>query len=276
MVNQQDYYREDGMFRATDYFIQLYKEQVEEINIKEVKSEIDLSDTVTLYHGTTFGHLNSILKYGILPRAITNIDNWEDVELILPSTSNVVYLTNKWHYFYAYQATGTYMEKNYQRINWWDTGETFPCYVECVVPKALLVADEDFFNSKYMTQKIKTSIKKGKELTVSWEESLAHYATVGVLGGVQPEWIRSFSVLAEPKLYYDFFLGDTPYSKEFWAWTQGKGKGKIKLIDMMKREDQSLSNATWMMKDAPKGWTRISEVGVNPETGNLAIVWTRT
>ncbi|MFF2532187.1 hypothetical protein ACFVS2_25090 [Brevibacillus sp. NPDC058079] len=272
LINIENYKNEDG-FEVTRYYKDLYIKQLEMTNVEEVRRNADMKDTVTLFHGTTTAHLNSILQHGLLPRKETEIDNWKG---IYSSANTVIYLTNKWHYFYAYQATSSWMEEKAKERgeeikDFWVTWETFPCYIECEVPKALLVTDEDFFHSTYVSQKIKSAIKKERDFTVTWDESLAHYATAGVLGGVPVEFIKSFSILGELELYKDLMLVNGQYQRDLSKWGHGKGKGDLKLIDIQKREDQSLSNGTWFMgRDVFPG-DIIGKIGMNPKSNTIAI-----
>lgn len=84
------------------------------INIDEIRENAQKdNETITLYHGTTTDRLNSILKKGLLPRKETDIDNWEWNDDNENSIENVVYLSNKWHYFYAFNTWGVYLMKKY-------------------------------------------------------------------------------------------------------------------------------------------------------------------
>lgn len=275
LINMDDYQREDGKFEITHYFRDYHKKLLEQMDPEEMKKNSNEKGTVTLFHGTTTAHLNSILKDGLLPRGITKNDNWSDIH---SSASNVIYLTNKWHYFYAYQATDAYMskvakERGVEAEPWWASWETIPCYIECEVPKYLLVPDEDFFHSRYVSQKIQSAIKKQKpSLEITWEESLAHYATAGIVGGIPTEFIKSFSILGELELQKELMYDNSLYQKDLTKWGHGKGKGDMKLLDLMKREDRSLSNGTWLMNQIPKDKS-IGQIGLNPKSNTIAIAF---
>lgn len=57
-------------------------------------------ETITLYHGTTTRYLNNIIQNGLTPRKVNQVNNFVEV----PSNEELVYLTTKWHYWYAYNA----------------------------------------------------------------------------------------------------------------------------------------------------------------------------
>lgn len=275
LIDPENYVAENGQFEMTKYLKDQHINMLESIDVAEIKKNANMKDTVTLFHGTTTAHLNNILQNGLLPRKETNNDNWKDVG---SSADNVIYLTNKWHYFYAYQASDAWMKEKHplqedERPNvWFDTWETFPCYIECEVPKALLVADEDFYHSRYVSQKIKAAVKKNQNsIHLDWQESLAHYATAGVLGGVPVEFIKSFSVLGELKLYQELMFSASPYQKDLMKWSQGKGKGDVKLLDIQKREDKSLLNGAWFMGRDVKAGQRIGQIGINQKSGSIAL-----
>lgn len=134
-----------------------YMNDILSITEEEIKQKAQSDkDTITLYHGTTTDRLNSILQNGILPRAKTGIDNWQGEK---SSIETVTYMTNKWHYFYAFRTFQLYINATYgddfENIKHLDT---FPCYVECKVPKGLLVMDEDFLFTRFMVKKISSNI----------------------------------------------------------------------------------------------------------------------
>ncbi len=215
---------------------------------------------VTLYHGTSVENLNGILLNGFLIREKSNISNFkEDIE----SNKNLIYLTNKWHYFYAFNA---YLNSSKEdKMNYFD----LPCYVEVKVPKYLLVEDEDFFFSLYVKNKLKKCIKQNKRyLELSWEESLAQYGTVAVLGDIDRKYLVSFTILADMDILYTNFISEnSQYQKELANWAKGKGKGKLKSMELVALED-SPKNITYWMKDVPEGHI-IREIFLNPKTNML-------
>lgn len=174
---------------------------------------------------------------------------------------------NKWHYFYAINtvmllgdANGSYHDED---------GIIFPCYVECKVPKSLLVMDEDFIKTRYMIKKINSTIRKGKELVYDPLECLAQYGTVGVLGGISPSMIKSFTVIAGAELINYLMDEESPYYKEWYNWQLGKGKGKITLKQMWEKEAESDMNGMWSVHEVKKN-SKIFFIK-NPTTGNIAM-----
>jgi hypothetical protein len=277
VLNTDDYRNDEGKFDVVKYLKDSHVKVLESMNERDLVSDSNKKDTVTLYHGTTTAHLNNILKNGLLPRKETNNDNWSEIS---SSASNVIYLTNKWHYFYAYQATQSHLiekgrKEGIEPEPWFMTWETVPCYIECEVPKSLLVPDEDFFHSHYISRKIKSALKKERDyIEITWEESLAHYATVGVVGGIPVEYIKSFSILGEVELQKELMFDKSAYQKDMKKWASGKGKGDLKLLDLMKREDSSLLNGAWFMHQIPKN-KEIIQIGKNPASNTIAIVFER-
>lgn len=250
-----------------------YKQFLKSLSQEEILSQPLSGEKVRLFHGTTTAYLNSILKEGILPRSTTQHHNWESN----PSVESVVYLTNKWHYFYAYTATDEYMNRKYgedyihnPEYQWWNTFETLPCYIECHIPVELLVADEDFFFSDYALKKLNSALKKDKDFFIDYKESLSQYGTVGIVGKVDPKFLTSFTVMGDIRNLMQYFISsESTYHKEYQSWQQGKGKGKLKLLDLMKREEETFINGTWFVKDLPKN--SIARFGVNPNTNRISI-----
>lgn len=132
----------------------VYMKQIDE-KINNLNSiQVDENDTISLFHGTSTYYLNEILTFGLLTRKESKINNWENN----PSFDQLTYLTKKWQYVYAYNAMLNLYEK--------ENIATYPCYIEFKVPKALLVPDEDFINTKYMIKKLN---KNGRILDMTWE-----------------------------------------------------------------------------------------------------------
>ncbi|MDF2879644.1 MAG: hypothetical protein K0R54_201 [Clostridiaceae bacterium] len=203
--------------------------------------------TITVYHGTSLYYLNDILLKGILPRDTTGIGNYSNE---IASNKNLVYLTNKWHYFYAYNA---FNSLNKSEI---DTGSlNIPCYVECKVPAKYCVIDEDFFHSNYIKQRLKSAIKKGNTtLEINYSECHAMYGTIAYLGAVPREYIKSFTILANIELLHKNFIdNNSKYQKQLRNWANGKGKGDLKLIDLANLEDDEY-NVTFGTKDIPENY----------------------
>lgn len=246
-----------------------YMEQIKTLDFQHEIAEANQSETVTLYHGTTSLYLNSILQNGILPRSEVGTSNWEHV---MESIPNVTYLTNKWHYFYAINATITHLQKEFGD-EWPLLGVSvpvFPCYIECKIPKDLLLLDEDFLLSEHMGKKIKQSLKNEGNLDLDPLECLNHYGTVGVMGAIPPEWIVSFTILGEPGMINYVIDEKGQYYKDWKKWQYGRGKGKLTELDLFKREEKSDLNGTWWMKNFQAG-TQIKQIGVNPRTSKLSL-----
>lgn len=230
-----------------------YKSKIKNIADNWNSIQIDEKDTISLFHGTSTHYLNSILALGLLPRKDTDNSNWEHHA----SIDNVVYLTRKWHYFFAHHSA--------RKLNHDAGTPSIPCYIECKVPKALLVPDEDFIVSKYVVEKFNRCVKKGTLFALDWEESLKYYGTVGVLGGVLPQYIESFTILGEPQFFAKIMDERGQYHKDWWGWQNGKGKGTLKLKDLLLMESMSNRNGTW----------QISELGKNPQIKNVQLDETR-
>lgn len=245
----------------------------------DIFNKVDNNDTITLYHGTTTAYLNSILTKGILHTEETGTSNWD-----LDAVEKFTYLTNKWHYFYAYRANEEYLIRTYgeeyqdvPEARWWDTLNPLPCYIECKVPKALLFADEDMILSRYVYKKIKyasrKAIKESQEkapFTLTWEESLAQYGTVAAYGTIPPEYIKSFTVLGDPTMYLDLYAKDGPYRKDYMQWQNGDGKGKrFNMKTMIEREAKSDLNGTFWLKDLHG--KLVNRFVFNPKTKKIAI-----
>jgi hypothetical protein len=251
-----------------------YMELIKSIDTSSLS--VDSKDCVTLYHGTTTAYLNSIIRNGILPRNQTGIGNWDEE---VASVENVTYLTNKWHYSYAIHAHIRYLQKEHGEDFGALTKErtSFPCYVECKVPKDLLVVDEDYFLTSHFLQKLKSQLKKNPDMPYMElpnlfdpMECLSQYATVGVLGNIPPSMIVSFTVLGDENMYRYITEPSSPYVKDWNKWSEGKGKGKLKLITMHEKEAESDLNGTWFIPQVKKN--TIIQFGLNEASGKLAMV----
>ncbi|WP_458458162.1 hypothetical protein [Pseudobutyrivibrio sp.] len=252
--------------------VNLHEYMVKMIENFEIKDKIERpKDTVKLYHGTTTAYLRKILIEGLQPRGKTGISNWEEH---IASAKNAVYLTNKWHYRYAYSAVDAYMDNKYgegwEKTDnaWWITAETLPCYIEIEVPKEVLTFDEDIIYQKYFQQLLKSAKKKKKDIALDYRDSLAHAGTVAVVGGVKPEWIVSFTILGDPRFYLDINNERGRYAKDIKRFMRGQGVGSKDLIPYLEMEAKSDLNCTWWTKDLPKGST-YHHVDVNPVTKKI-------
>lgn len=242
-----------------------YKAHVKKLYDGLDKTKIDETNTITLFHGTNTFYINEILRQGILTRSEVGVDNWENN----PSFEFLTYLTNKWHYFYAINSTLTQLKTtNPEEVGF----SILPCYFEVQIPKALLVADEDFLATKYALNKMKSSVRQGKNFELTWEESLAQYGTVGVLGSIAPRYIKSFTVLGDVGYTVEAFLNENgQYMKDWHTWQVGKGKGKVRLRDLLELEAKSDMNGTWWLKNFPSDVT-IEGIIQNPKTKKISLL----
>lgn len=226
-----------------EYTINNYRKNISKMIVDLNTQVIDEKDTIKLFHGTSTYYLNDILLNGILPRKETSISNWSNI----PSFEELTYLTNKWHYAYAINSV-IELQKT-KGIS------SYPCYIEVEIPKGKLVVDEDFINSKYIIEKIKTIVEKNQpklEIASSWEECLRYYSTVSCLGKIGRKYIKSFTVIGDPNFIRKIMKPNSEYMKDFNKCLSGKGKGKrIKLIDLLKLESNSNRNATWFLNNLP-------------------------
>lgn len=111
------------------------KNYVYEIASSTLVDSYDLEDTVVLYHGTNSVYLNDILENGIKPRELTGNHNWKESEKT-HSNEKLVYLTNKWHYKYAYISLNKMLEEKYgdelssnPKAQWWQFFNPLPIYI---------------------------------------------------------------------------------------------------------------------------------------------------
>lgn len=227
---------------------QLRKQHYQNINnmIKEGLLDNDDNKKVTLFHGTDFSNINSILYNGLETSGQTNRNNYEGE---LKSHEELIYLTNKWHYWYAYKA----LEQAFKDNEHEGEHAHMPCYIECSVPASKLVMDEDFIHSMYVKNRIKTCLKKKQSiLELTYEESLNQYGTVAHFGKIERKDIVSFTVLSNIDLFFKNFINEkSQYQKDLQKWGNGKGKGSLKLLDLFRLEDDA-QNLTFPLKDIPE------------------------
>lgn len=261
----------------------LKKEIMEQISdrathIDNIKANMDESDVITLYHGTDSTKLNSILYEGIKPRGLTNNNNWMKDERAY-SNENLVYLTNKWHYKYAFNSLESLLKAKYgdnwsdkKEGQWWNRLNPVPIYITCEVPKALLITDEDIVYSKYVKDEIKKAIKSKNNLALklNWEDSLRALGTVGFLGTIEPKYIKSFTVMTDAKFYLELNNEYGQYMKDWHKWAKGKGKGKLRDYDLKKIENKYRGVATIPKEQVLDGYL-VSQI-MKDEKGNAGFV----
>jgi hypothetical protein len=240
-----DLYQIDFRKEAVEQLKEQYHRKVShmvENGIRDSKDE----RKILLYHGTSLYYLNVILLNGLQPRGTTDRNNFKSLE----SNEHLVYLTNKWHYFYASVAHSNLIEEGKGIPDW-----NIPCYIEVEVPYKDLIIDEDFFHSHYVLGTLKNCIKKRERyMELNANESLTKYATVGHIGTVTREMIKSFTVLANILKFHDGFEDkNSQYQKDLEHWGHGKGRGILAFEDLLQIEDDSM-NLTFFLKDLPKDY----------------------
>lgn len=193
-------------------------------------------DTVTLYHGTTTRHLNSILQHGLTPRMINQISNFEDV----PSNDELVYLTTRWHYWYAHNANQQslisqvglerFEEEDIEGL--WRETQDIPMYIECEVPRELLTLDEDVVYQYNIRKAIKKgSIQKPEDITV---DMCLEQGTVASLLPISLEYINEIVILGNVE-YRDYLL-EGSYGSDASNWFKGFGLGHTDMWEMIMLE----------------------------------------
>lgn len=251
-------------------FIQkTYVQDLNNMNLDEFIERADKKETVRLFFGTSTDKLNSILKNGIPTQERASTARWKGMKV---SMKNVTYLTDKWHYFYAVNDCLAHVRKetpNNSLEESYDAG-VFPCYIECEIPKELLVMDEDYLITRHMAKKVEKVMVKGGELTLDPMECLEKYGTVGVMGAVKPESIKSFTVLGEPGMFN--YIADTngQYIEDWRSWGKSGEKGKLKRKNLVNREQKSKMNVNWELKDIGKG-VKIKEICKAPQSDCLSL-----
>lgn len=252
------------------------KKHIDKLVLKD--KVVDEEDTIVLYHGTNSVYLNDIIENGIQPRKLTGNHNWSEDERAY-SNEHLVYLTNKWHYKYAYVSLNKLLEAKYgeewsanPKARWWKYFNPLPIYFKCNVPKSRLVIDEDIVYSNYVKNKVKSALKRGTDLNLNlnWEDSLKHSGTVGFVGTIKPEWIESIVVLGSPKMYLELEDEKGQYNKDWSDWASGKGKGKLKNKDLKEIEKKYYPLVGTIKKPIiPKGY-KISQIV--PQNGKLTYI----
>lgn len=205
-------------------------------------------ETITLYHGTTSKHLNSIIRDGLTPRILNKQNNFVHV----PSNQELVYLTNKWHYWYAFNANQQslieqvgeerYMKESIEEL--WKETSDFPMYVTIEVPVEVLTLDEDVV--------YQLPIRKGlmngtiKEPTdISLETCLAQ-GTVASLVSIPPEWISNFGIIGSED-FRDGLL-DGQYGADAHGWFSGFGIGETDILSIFVSETTNYNEKNTLLE----------------------------
>lgn len=250
----------------------MYEETIEQyiqnsiLDIKRKREEEPSTDKVKLYLGTSSAYLSELLLKGVQ----TRFENISDDESSMKN--HTITLTNKWHYFNAFNMSNLFIVNKYGENalqegekQWWNTLETFPCYLECHIPKNKLIHSEIFMHTKYVENKIKSAQKKNKVLKVDWNESLGNSGIVSVVQDIPREWIHSFTILPDFQFLLAYLVGkNTVYMKDYFKYKQGKGKGKMRLQDLLEIESRNKMHVSWQLKDLPSKFL-INEFRINPE-----------
>ena len=238
-----------------------FKEEIMEYTRKQKQNYSGAKepwDTVTLHYGTTSRHLNAILKNGLKPRLLTNENNFEHV----PSNEEMVYLTTKWHYWYAYHANeeslkksvgeGRYEEEPITKL--WNETSDFPMYLTCEVPVESLTLDEDVVYQRDIKKKIREGIiKRPEDITV---EDCLEQGTVACLEPLPLVQIDSITILGSSKLRDNLIDGE--YGEEMRKWFRGLGTGDLTETELL----------MYTLHDFHKE-TEIIEVLPNPDENSL-------
>jgi len=190
-------------------------------------------ETITLYHGTTSKYLNDILQNGILPRMTHGNNNFTDN----PSGERLVYLTTKWHYWYAYLANqnaliekvgeSRYDEESIEDL-WNETGE-FPIVITCEVPIELLTLDEDVVYQHFIKKRMRSG-EIESPLDITLDDCLSQ-GTVASLSTIELPYINEIMILGSESLRNE--LMDGQYGREYSEWASGFGTGELGEMTIM-------------------------------------------
>lgn len=199
-------------------------------------------ETVTLYHGTTTKHLNAIIKEGLTPRITNKQNNFLDV----PSNEELVYLTSKWHYWYAFNANQKslieqvgeerYLSEPIEDL--WEETMDYPMYVAVDVPVEVLTLDEDVV---YQID-IRKALMEGKITSasqISLDDCLQQ-GTAASIVPIPPEWISNFGIIGSQE-FRDGLL-DGQYGADAHGWFSGFGMGSSDLLSIMVAEMSNFNN----------------------------------
>lgn len=215
---------------------------------KETGIGVPKDGKILLFHGTTTKYLAEIQEKGILPRKATENSNWKHAETIptqfgyqrpIESIPDRVYLTDLWHYFFAFNAAmGADPE-------WYKTWSVAPIVLEVEVRVENLAPDEDYVhNGRRVIQRIHEATKKlrvaadgmirigvdmrypdaridvsggptglSERVKVTWQDALEEYGCCAHIGRIMPSQIRSLTVLGDLRFYLEL-MGESHFSPE--------------------------------------------------------------
>lgn len=199
-------------------------------------------ETITLYHGTTSRYLNTIIREGLTSRSLNKRNNFTEV----PSNEELVYLTNRWHYWYAFNANqeslieqvGEERFKNESLQDLWAETSDFPMYVTVEVPVELLTLDEDVVYQYNIKKGLRDGTFKNPT-DISVEDCLAQ-GTVASLTAISPEYISDFGIIGSEKFRDDLLNGQ--YGADASRWFKGLGLGSSDLMEIMVAESMNYNN----------------------------------
>lgn len=231
---------EDGQWDVITILKRDYKSWVKRMiqnhKIVDLFATVPSKDMVRVYHGTSTSHLHDILTYGLQPRSVTNRSNWNITHNgeNLASIDDVVYVTTKWHYYYANVVA---------RQN----KEAFPCYIAFDIPKSALIPDEDAFHSKLSSERFWTYFySKGRQpFHLSGEESLLFYHTASIPLGIPLSCIKEVTVLGDHDFLTDILSPSSTYSQCLEEWSQGRLEREVKMSSLYKKMNRSSYNRTF-------------------------------
>ncbi|WP_144536709.1 hypothetical protein [Bacillus thuringiensis] len=176
-------------------------------------------NVVRVYYGTTSKKLNDILQHGIIPQ--------NDV----PSNPELVSLTTKWHYWYAFQENQkslieTVGQERYESESitslWNETGD-FPIYISFEVPKEILVVDENVVHQLDIKKKIQNGDIESPD-DISLEDCLEH-GMIASIDTIQPWYIDEVNIIGSEEYRAD--LLDGAYGEEANLWFKEFENGSI-------------------------------------------------
>lgn len=248
---------------------ELYKLQQEYINETkrgEYNKLTSKNDTITLYHGTSSHLIPEILANGLRPRKATGANQWEHVG---SSIHDLVYLTNKWHYFFALNTATDYYDEVFGEH--WGIPDidlpAYPCYIEVDVPLASLTLDEDIFMSAYM-QDLYEKHDGNPAPYATVEGALENYGTLAHIGAIPPSAIKSFTILGNKQVMLYCIEGE--YHDDYIHWQKGLGLGKLSLQHIKKWEMSLAGNKTYDVALLPKN-KRIIDVQVDKHSLKVSL-----
>ena len=194
--------------------------------VKSYKSgviEPDFCDMVELYHGTTLGHLKDILEKGLVGRNISGNSNYSDIDA--ESTSDLVYLSNKWHFIYSLNSNNSFMYRTHkvgiydkeddEILSVWNKYQDIPIILSVSVPRNCLVIDEDIVYNRKVFHSLLNNELNIKDISI---DRALEIGTVGCFYDISVRDINNIflvdmknynSYLKEPYSYYssNFFDG---------------------------------------------------------------------